>query len=170
LEGVDLGNAGEGNLAFMRADNIGVVTRWDWPTSESFVEDVTKVQLQGVKNQLTLGQHRKDPRSKDWAGYVVGEVLEGGEAARRQVMDTWIECGDLREYKVRDEYRKLKQCIGVPQAPRGSLRQFNWRKTVADLPQRRAAVVTIYYCRAAAPLKNECRKNGAPHVLIVFHT
>jgi hypothetical protein len=103
MESVDLGNAGEGNLAFMRSDNIGVVTRWSWPTDRSFVEDVTADQLQSIKNRLYLGEHRESPQSKEWAGNVVAEILglDLSDKAEKvgvvKMLKTWIDEGHLRD-------------------------------------------------------------------------
>jgi hypothetical protein len=80
MEGVSLGNGGKGNLSALRSDNIGVVTRWYFPSNASFTEDVTADQLQAIKNGLLIGSHRKDVQSKDWAGYVVGEALGLGSS------------------------------------------------------------------------------------------
>jgi hypothetical protein len=108
MESVSLGNGGTGNLSVLRSDSIGVVTRWDWPTNASFTEDVTAEQLQAIKNRLIIGEHRKDAQSKDWAGYVVGDVLGLGSSKdtmkshdRRRItrmLDMWIEGGELEVY------------------------------------------------------------------------
>lgn len=121
MESVDLGNAGGGNLAFMRADNIGVVTRWDWPTNASFTEDVTGEQLRAILNRLKIGSHRKDSQAKGWAGFVVGELLglgstketmNGGDKQRiSRMLDVWIEAEELEVYSAQDERRKNVQFV-----------------------------------------------------------
>ncbi len=62
----------------LRSDSIGVVTRWQWPTQSSFVEEVTGDQLQAIKERLKTCAYRKDAQAK--AGYVVGEVLGAGSS------------------------------------------------------------------------------------------
>lgn len=120
MESVDLGNAGEGNLAFMRADNIGVVTRFDWPTDKSFVEGVTANQLQAIKNRLLLGEHRESEQAKEWAGHVVAEILgidlsDKAEKARVvKMLKTWIKEGHLEVYKKSDASRRLRDFIRTP--------------------------------------------------------
>jgi hypothetical protein len=122
MVGVSLGNGGDkGNLAEFRSDNIGVVTRWDWPSNASFTEDVTGQQLQAIKNALTLGEHRKDPQAKAWAGFVVGDILGLGSSkdtmsgADRQriarMLDMWLDAGELEPYWAQDERRKKTQFI-----------------------------------------------------------
>jgi hypothetical protein len=75
MESVSLSNGCKGNLAGLRADSIGVVTRWHWPTNASFTEGVTADQLQEIKNWLKVGEHWKDNQSTDWAGCVrAGEL------------------------------------------------------------------------------------------------
>lgn len=121
MDSVNLENGGgTGNLNFMNSDSVGVVTRWDWPTAGSFIEDVTVDQFQAIKNHLRVGKFRKDQQAKDWAGVKVGEVLgiDTCVKAERQritkMLDTWTQRGDLREYKAKDEYRVMKDYIGVP--------------------------------------------------------
>ena len=112
LESVSLGNGGKGNLASHRADNIGVVTRWDWPTQASFTEEVTGEQLQTIKDRLKAGEYRKDAQAKAWAGYAVGEVLGLGSSKEAmdghdrqrisRMLDTWIKDGHLRVFEQLD--------------------------------------------------------------------
>src|SRR5258707_4463356 len=75
MESVSLGNGGKGNLSILRSDSIGVVTRWQWPTQASFVEEVTGQQLQAIKDRLKAKAYRKDAQSKSGAGYVVAAGL-----------------------------------------------------------------------------------------------
>ena len=117
---VGLGNAGEGNLAFMRADNIGVVTRWDWPSDKSFVEDVTADQLQAIKNRFTFGEHRESPQSKEWAGHVVAKILgidlsdKVNKVRVAKMLKTWIDDGLLEVYTKNDEHRMARKFIRTP--------------------------------------------------------
>ena len=41
MESVSLGNGPNGNLCDLRSDNIGVVTRWQYPTTASFTDSIT---------------------------------------------------------------------------------------------------------------------------------
>jgi AAA domain len=115
---VSLGNGGNGNLAALKSDQIGVVTRWQYPTNASFTEDVTGDQLQAIKNLLKLGEHRKDNQSAEWAGYAVGKVLGLGTSKadmkkddkRRitRMLDTWVIEGHLEEYTAKvDRHSRL---------------------------------------------------------------
>jgi len=119
MESVSLGNGGTGNLSILRSDTIGVVTRWQWPTQASFVEEVTGQQLQAIKDRLKAGAYRKDAQAKAWAGYVVGEVLGLGSSKeamsdhdKRRVtrmLDTWMKDGQLEVYeqKVNREFKEF---------------------------------------------------------------
>ena len=97
-----------------------MVTKWDWPTDKSFVEDVTADQLKAIKNLLILGEHRESDQAKEWAGLVVAEVLEidldnKAEKARVvKMLKAWIKEGQLEVYKKNDEYRKLRDFIRTP--------------------------------------------------------
>jgi AAA domain len=109
MESVSLGNGGTGNLSCLRSDSMGVVTRWQWPTQASFVEEVTGEQLQAIKVLLKNGAYRKDAQAKAWAGYAVGEVLGlgvtkeamGGHDRQRiaRMLDAWIKDGQLQVYE-----------------------------------------------------------------------
>lgn len=110
MESVSLGNGGgTGNLSCLRSDSIGVVTRWDWPSHASFVEEVTGEQLETIKDRLKDGAYRKDAQARAWAGYAVGEVLGLGSAKETmeghdrqritRMLDTWIKDGHLRVYQ-----------------------------------------------------------------------
>jgi AAA domain len=119
MESVSLGNGGKGNLSTLRSDNIGVVTRWQWPSNASFTEAVTGQQLQAIKDRLKAGAYRKDAQAKAWAGYEVGEVLGLGSSKeamsdhdKRRVtrmLDTWMKDGQLEVYeqKVNREFKEF---------------------------------------------------------------
>jgi len=106
---VSLGNGGTGNLSCLRSDSMGVVTRWQWPTKASFVEEVTGGQLKAIKDKIAAGVYRKDAQARAWAGYAVGEVLGLGSSeetmdghdSRRiaRMIDAWLKDGQLRVYK-----------------------------------------------------------------------
>jgi hypothetical protein len=103
MESVSLGNGGKGNLGSLRADNVGVFTRFQWPSNASFTEGVTDEQLQAVKDKLRAGAYRKDIQAKNWAGYVVGDVLglEMNDLEKQRVtrmLATWLKDGHLREH------------------------------------------------------------------------
>jgi AAA domain len=109
MESVSLGNGGTGNLSCLRSDSMGVVTRWQWPTKASFVEEVTGEQLKAIKDKIAAGAYRKDAQARAWAGYAVGEVLGLGSSeetmdghdSRRiaRMIDAWLKDGQLRVYK-----------------------------------------------------------------------
>lgn len=121
MEEATLGNGGgTGNLAFRRSDNVGVVTKWDWPTDTSFVEDVPGEQLQAIKNRFKLGEHRESEQANDWAGKVVAQILEvdvdnKAEKARIvKMLKTWIKEGHLEVYKKNDANRRPREFIRTP--------------------------------------------------------
>jgi hypothetical protein len=116
MQSVSLGNGGKGNIAAVKSDQIGVVTRWDYPSNASFTEGVTDEQLQAIKNLLKIGEHRKDNQASDWAGYKVGQVLGLGSSKgamqthdRKRVtrmLDTWLESGELEVYRATVDRQK----------------------------------------------------------------
>jgi AAA domain-containing protein len=124
FESVFIGNCpGKGNLAKMRSDSVGVVTRWYWPSNASFTEGVSDDQLQAIKNLLKVGEHRKDNQSAEWAGYAAGKILGLGTSKadmkkddRRSIthmLDAWVNDGHLKEYTIMVDSRK-KACLTTP--------------------------------------------------------
>jgi hypothetical protein len=117
MESVDLDNAGDGNLSFIRSDSVGVISRWEWPTSESFVEGVTANQLLAIKNWLKLGEHRESDQARDWAGKVVADVLQIGVTDKAQkarivsMLATWVKDGHWAVYTKNDENRIARKFI-----------------------------------------------------------
>jgi hypothetical protein len=109
MASVSLGNGGKGNLAEFRSDNIGVVTRWHWPTAASFLEGVTPLQVEEIKERLKAGEYRRDGQAKAWAGYVISDVLDlgqsketlqpGDKARVARMLDAWITAGVLKTYE-----------------------------------------------------------------------
>ncbi len=96
------------------------MTRWYWPSNASFTEDVTGEQLQAIKNRLKIGMHRESEQAKEWAGYVVAEVLgidmdNKAEKARVvKMLKTWIKEGHLEVYRKHDETRHYRDFIRTP--------------------------------------------------------
>jgi hypothetical protein len=120
IEGISLGNGGKGNIAQLKSDHVGVVTRWDWPSNASFTEDVTSDQLQAIKNRLLLGEHRESEQARDWAGKVVAQILgidvddKAGKARVVRMLKTWIKEGHLEVYTKNDANRISRDFIRTP--------------------------------------------------------
>lgn len=112
MESVPLGNGGDGSMAFMVQDFVGVVTEWKWPSKDEIAatvdDDVQKAVLVRLANQ----SHKESAQSDDWAGYVLaeamGEPIETNKAMTpgkrriKAVLDSWIENGVLAVVREED--------------------------------------------------------------------
>lgn len=120
MQSVSLGNGGgTGNLSFLRADDIGVVTKWHWPSKSALVDEITPEQLQKIKDRLSDGMSRKDAQAAAWAGFVVADALGLGasketlqDADRRRMkrlLDELLSAGHLKvcERKVNRETKEF---------------------------------------------------------------
>jgi hypothetical protein len=115
IVGVPLGN---GTLPHDPGDFVGVVEPWSWP--DPFA-DVSPEDAKEVQRRIAKGEWRADPRSQDWAGKVVAEVLgfdlsdKAAGAAVRNLLRGWISTAALRVVTRKDAKRMDKQFIEVGQ-------------------------------------------------------
>jgi hypothetical protein len=112
---VRLPNGGPGNLLF--GDNIGVVTAWEWPSREDVIQSIASADLEEIKRRLAVGNYRENAQAKDWAGYLIAEVLAlptDTSTARKtltRMLQSWIASGDFLVVEREDSARKLRPCI-----------------------------------------------------------
>lgn len=114
---VKLGNGGSGNLASTQGDEIGVVERWSWPSSEAVVEEFDPALLEGIKARLGGGEYRESDQSPLWAGYVIGEILDidtadkSGKSKIKRLLGAWIAEGHFKSEGRLDAKRMPRKCI-----------------------------------------------------------
>lgn len=93
---VKIGNGGSGNLKAVLQDDVGVVTRWEWPSAAAVAEKVPADAFEAIKARISAGPYGESEQAGDWAGHIVGEVLEidtSDTAGKRRVsamMRAWI--------------------------------------------------------------------------------
>ena len=97
-------------------DNVGVPEPWAWPDAFS---DVTTYDLRAVQRAVADGQWREHPRSPDWVGYAVADVLEvdvedpAKKAKVKQLLKTWISNEVLEIEEQKDDKRRVKKFVRV---------------------------------------------------------
>lgn len=102
IEGVEIGNG----------DSIAVITSWQLPELTS---GVTPQHMEEVRRRLGEKPMRKDPRSPEWAGYMVAHVLGAdleakGERARvNRCLSMWVASGAIRVEKRPDGSRHERE-------------------------------------------------------------
>jgi hypothetical protein len=120
FQSVDLRN----QTAEEQSDNVGVVTRWEWPDicEELGEHDLYRIQqIVGESPGAILeGVHdgwRRDHQATAWVGKAVAHVLgmSLGESKSRikAMLDIWIASGALKVVHRDDRYRKSREFVEV---------------------------------------------------------
>lgn len=110
--GVDLGNGD----AFNAPDQVGVVTRWQWPDP---FDGVQVSDLLAVQRKVDGGVWRENSQAKEWVGIAVADVLGldlQDKAAKQKVkglLARWLKEGVLVKVMATDEHRKERPVIEV---------------------------------------------------------
>ena len=103
---VDLGNG----------DSVGVIEGWSWPDPFS---DVRVADLRAVQRAVSVGVWRESPRSNDWVGLAVADVLDldvaddSVRAKVRALVKTWVANKALRVVEDLDESRRKRKFVRV---------------------------------------------------------
>ena len=110
---VKLGN-GKGNMAAINGDEIGVVTAWEWPSSEKIAENsLTDEQMHHLKTTLDNGSYKAAANAKEWAGLAVAYVMGADaddKAARKRagtILKALLKEGVLAEVTERDPITRM---------------------------------------------------------------
>jgi hypothetical protein len=120
LQSVDLGN----QTAEEQSDNVGVVTRWEWPDicEELGEHDLFRVQQavsEGPGAILGAGHDgwRRDSQASAWVGKAVAHVLEmsldDGKPRIKAMLDIWVANGALKAVRRDDRHRKSREFVEV---------------------------------------------------------
>ena len=97
-------------------DIVGVVVPWRFPQP---FDNVTPDHMRRVRDMAREGEYRADPRSPDWIGHAVAEVLdldpEDDKARIKAVLKAWLANGVFKVAKRKDETRRERSFV-VPGA------------------------------------------------------
>ena len=111
LKGVSLGNGGA-----HPSDEVGVVTRWEWP--DAYI-DVVPGDLHRIQVGIHQGQWKESSQAANWAGKAVAEVLgldltdTGAKAKVKGLLKDWIAGGALKVVSRPDRHRRACPFIEV---------------------------------------------------------
>jgi hypothetical protein len=92
------------NVDLANGDKVGVACPWIWP---ELFEGISTAKTQAVQRAVAEGKWRKDPRSTEWVGIVVAQVLgldPEPEADRKRIsalIKEWLKNDVLREVEGR---------------------------------------------------------------------
>jgi hypothetical protein len=119
LVSIDLDNATEkdGSEPARPSDKIGVVEAWSWP---DYTADVTTSDMEMTRVKIGAGDYRLDPRSPDWAGLAIIQVLgaedtEMSRAKAKSLLEMWLKTGALRVSREPDSRRRMRDFVRVGQ-------------------------------------------------------
>jgi hypothetical protein len=104
LAGVELANG----------DNVAVVEPWKYPSP---MDQVTSAHMHAVREMARTGDWRKDPKSDEWIGHAVAEVLgldidKPDDLKRiKGVLSIWFGNKVLDTAKRKDAHRKERQFV-----------------------------------------------------------
>jgi hypothetical protein len=113
LLGGPFGNAGD-DPALDPEDRVQVAEPWEWPDAFAGTSLTT---LREVQRRVKEQPRRCDPRSDDWIGYQIIEVLgldmtkDAGKARATKMFETWKENGMV--VKMEDDQRKMRPFVVV---------------------------------------------------------
>jgi hypothetical protein len=113
---VDLGNGDPDDL-LDRGDDMGVVTKWEWPDP---LDGVTGADFDKAAASIRAGKWRKDAQcKKDWVGLAVAKALKldlSSKATRAKVVGlikVWLASGALVEVEGQDDRRRIRAFVEV---------------------------------------------------------
>lgn len=104
------------NVDLANGDQVGVACPWTWP---ELFDGITTAKTQAVQRAVAEGQYRKNSRSPQWVGLVVGPLLnldpddEGDRKRLNSILKEWFKNDVLREVEREDEHRHLKPYVEV---------------------------------------------------------
>jgi hypothetical protein len=104
------------NVDLANGDKVGVACPWIWP---ELFEGISTTKTQAVQRAIAEGKWRKDPRSAEWVGIVVAQVLgldPDPEADRKRIsaiLKEWLKHGVLVEVDGQDEKRNPRVFVEV---------------------------------------------------------
>jgi hypothetical protein len=102
------------NVSLDNGDQVGVACPWKWP---ELFEGVSTRHLIAAQKVIAEGEWRLDPRSAQWAGIAVAQVLDLDlEKWRKRVakiLSDWVKNGAFEVVEKPDENRMMRKFVEV---------------------------------------------------------
>ena len=118
---VNLGNAEDPGNLLDTGDDMGVVTKWEWPDA---LDGVTGADFDKAAIVIRRGKWRENPQASAWVGFAVAEALgldaSKGGADRGRVLGivkAWLRAGSLVVVDGLDDHRETKKFVEVREDP-----------------------------------------------------
>lgn len=109
-----------GNGGAFGGDDVGVVTRWQWPNNSV---ELTPEQLTAVRDALADGQARENSQAALYVGKIVAAALGIEVPAAKRYVARWLADGALKTIQAADHKREQRLFV----------RLDDWSKAVAAL-------------------------------------
>lgn len=102
------------NVDLANGDQVGVACPWKWP---ELFDGISTAKAQAVQRAVAEGAYRRDPRSSEWVGHIVAQIVGMDVDADRPrlnaVLKEWLKNDVLKVVEREDEHRKMKQFVEV---------------------------------------------------------
>jgi hypothetical protein len=102
------------NVSLDNGDQVGVACPWKWP---ELFEGISTRHLIAVQKAVAAGEWRADPRSPEWVGIAVGQVLDiDPEQARKRIsglVKEWVGNGALEIVEKPDAKSMMRKFVVV---------------------------------------------------------
>lgn len=102
------------NVSLDNGDQVGVACPWKWP---ELFDGISTRHLIAVQKVVASGEYRADPRSPEWVGHAVAQVLDiDAETSRKRIsklLREWIANGALEAIEKLDDKSRPRQFVVV---------------------------------------------------------
>jgi hypothetical protein len=109
-------NLGNGTELYPKGDDVGVVTKWEWPDP---LAGVTGGDFENAAREIRAGKWRESSQAKDWVGIPIAKALclnvddKADKAKVGALIKIWIGKGSLVVVERKDEHRELRKFVEV---------------------------------------------------------
>jgi hypothetical protein len=114
----------------MEGDSIGVVTKWEMPST--FAGLPTDA-IERVQAKIASGDWGHNPVSADWAGYAIADALDLDREKDRErcklLLKTWIDSGQLKKQPIPSKTTRGEERAGVVVGTRDQRRDCDETET-----------------------------------------
>jgi hypothetical protein len=107
-----VGTFGSGKRFWQVPDDVGVVTKWTWPSPADVLEGTPTDALDTIKATIRAGEYRAHELAETWAGLVVADVLELDASDKptkqriKAMLAAWIGAGHFKTVLRRDPVKR----------------------------------------------------------------
>jgi hypothetical protein len=102
------------NVDLANGDQVGVACPWKWP---ELFDGISTAKAQAVQRAVSQGNWRKDPRSGEWVGHAVAQIVgmnpEDDRKRLSAIIGEWVKNGVLKVVEKDDDQRRPRLFVEV---------------------------------------------------------